>query len=188
MVCTFCMTFLHFSIKSCFSQLSGCKNSTHLGSRKLSLVIGKSASSCSMIRNTSSLSIVLQFTAITVFPYCASSRFVNCIVSCESGRLVFTRIKKGFPAFSHSITVFCSASSKFTAGISPKEPSVVIINPRLECSLITLLVPISAAFEKGISSSDHGVFTMRSFSSSMAPTASGTKYPTQSISLIFPVS
>ena len=44
-------------------------------------------------------------------------------------------------------------------------PSVVINIPIEECSSITFFVPISAAFSKGISSSDHGVFTILGISS-----------------------
>ena len=46
-------------------------------------------------------------------------------------------------------------------------PSVVTTIPMVECSLMTFLVPISAAMLKGISSSNQGVFTMRGASSSM---------------------
>ena len=44
--------------------------------------------------------------------------------------------------------------------------TIMTTRPMVECSLITLLVPISAALAKGISSSDQGVLTMRGISSS----------------------
>ena len=62
-------------------------------------------------------------------------------------------------------------------------PSVVTTNPMVECSVMTLRVPISAARLKGISSSYHGVFTMRGALFSMYPSDEGTIYPTQSIIL-----
>ena len=43
---------------------------------------------------------------------------------------------------------------------APTVPSVVTKTPIVECSSITFLVPISAANSKGISSLDHGVFTI----------------------------
>ena len=59
-------------------------------------------------------------------------------------------------------------------------PSVVTTIPMVEWSLITFLVPISAAWVNGISTSDQGVFTSRSASSSMWPAAPSTIKPTQS--------
>ena len=64
-------------------------------------------------------------------------------------------------------------------------PSVVTSIPIVECSVITFLVPISAATSNGISSSDHGVFTILGTSFSIYPSALFTKYPTQSTSLVF---
>ena len=46
---------------------------------------------------------------------------------------------------------------------------------------MTFFVPISAAMLNGISSSNHGVLTMRGCSFSMYPSDPGTMYPTQSI-------
>jgi len=55
------------------------------------------------------------------------------------------------------------------------EPSVVTKIPIVECSVITFFVPISAAFSKGISSSDQGVFTILGISSSKYPIALSTR-------------
>ena len=74
-----------------------------------------------------------------------------------------------------------SASSYSSRGISLMEPSVVTTNPMVECSWMTFCVPISAAILNGISSSNHGVITMRGCSFSMYPSELGTMYPTQSI-------
>ena len=60
-------------------------------------------------------------------------------------------------------------------------PSVVTTKPMVECSVMTFLVPISAAMLNGIGSSYHGVITMRGISFSTYPNALGTIYPTQSI-------
>jgi hypothetical protein len=54
-------------------------------------------------------------------------------------------------------------------------PSVVTKIPIVECSSMTFLVPISAAFSNGISSSDQGVFTILGMSSSKYPIALSTK-------------
>ena len=54
-------------------------------------------------------------------------------------------------------------------------PSVVTKIPIVECSEITFVVPSSAAVSKGISSSDHGVFTILGTSSSKYPIALFTK-------------
>ena len=51
--------------------------------------------------------------------------------------------------------------------------SVVITRPMVECSVITFLVPISAAMLKGIGSSYQGVRTIRGWSSSNWPAAPG---------------
>ena len=59
-------------------------------------------------------------------------------------------------------------------------PSVVTSTATVECSSITFFVPTTAASSKGISSSNHGVLTIRSPSSSRYPTASPTVKPTQS--------
>ncbi len=75
-----------------------------------------------------------------------------------------------------------SASSYSARGISLMEPSVVTTRPMVLCSVMTFLVPISAAMLKGISRSNQGVITIRGCSFSMYPKALGTIYPTQSIS------
>ena len=46
-------------------------------------------------------------------------------------------------------------------------PSVVMTRPMVECSVMTFVVPISAAMLKGMDSSYQGVRTMRGWSSSM---------------------
>ena len=53
-------------------------------------------------------------------------------------------------------------------------PSVVMTMPMVECSAITLRVPISAASVMGISWSYQGVVTIRGRSSSNWPAAPGT--------------
>src|SRR5699024_2620853 len=60
------------------------------------------------------------------------------------------------------------------------EPSVITTMPIVEWSVITFLVPISAASSKGISLSYQGVVTILGISSSICPSAPLTKYPTQS--------
>ena len=52
--------------------------------------------------------------------------------------------------------------------------SVVTTRPMVECSLMTFCVPNSAARSKGISSSDHGVRTIRRVSPSVVPSAPST--------------
>ena len=165
----------HCSTRSAFSQLSMPRNSTHLGITKFSLVMGKSDKICSITVNASSLFISLQLMGTTCLPYCSSMRLTRSCVSWESGLAVFNRIIKGLSASLQARTVFSSAPLKLSAGISPKEPSVVITIPMLECSCITLFVPMAAASENGISLSDQGVFTRRSLSSSTWPAASGTR-------------
>ena len=59
-------------------------------------------------------------------------------------------------------------------------PSVVMTMPIVECSAITLCVPISAASVIRISFSNHGVATRRSSPFSNCPAAPSTIYPTQS--------
>ena len=54
--------------------------------------------------------------------------------------------------------------------------------PMVEWTPITLRVPISAAWVKGISWLDQGVFTSRSSPFSMCPAAPSAINPTQSIS------
>ena len=54
-------------------------------------------------------------------------------------------------------------------------PSVVTTTPMVQCSAMTLRVPISAASVMGISWSNQGVVTMRGMPSSMTPTAPGTR-------------
>ena len=78
-----------------------------------------------------------------------------------------------------------SGSTYDSLGISVKEPSVVTTIPIVECSEITLPVPISAARLNGIVLSDHGVFTRRSLSFSYTPRAPFTINPTQSIRRTF---
>ncbi len=151
-------------------------------------VIGKSANNCSIMENASSRFIFLQFTGTTVFPNFCSICCLRSIVSSEAGFTVLRRIMYGLPTLLHSLTVCCNASSKFSAAISPNEPSVVTITPILECSRITFSVPIAAALENGISSSDHGVFTILIFSPSAKPVASGTRKPTQSTRRILAIS
>ena len=62
-------------------------------------------------------------------------------------------------------------------------PSVVITRPIVECSLMTLYVPDSAASVILTSWSYHGVVTILSLPSSNCPAAPFTMYPTQSTSL-----
>ena len=64
-------------------------------------------------------------------------------------------------------------------------PSVVTTMPIVECSVITFLVPVSAAFENGISSFVQGVFTILSTPFSICPLAPFIIYPTQSTSRTF---
>ena len=75
-----------------------------------------------------------------------------------------------------------SASSYSDRGMSLMEPSVVITRPMVLCSVMTFLVPSSAAMLKGTSRSNQGVITIRGCSFSMYPRALGTMYPTQSMS------
>ena len=59
-------------------------------------------------------------------------------------------------------------------------PSVSTTTPTVAWSSMTLRVPISAACSNGMSSSSHGVVTMRVSPSSSEPIAPGTRKPTQS--------
>ena len=61
----------------------------------------------------------------------------------------------------NSRTTRASASSYSVRGISEMLPSVVTTSPMVECSLMTLRVPTSAAMLKGTSLSYQGVITMR---------------------------
>lgn len=54
-------------------------------------------------------------------------------------------------------------------------PSVVMTTPMVECSVMTLRVPSSAASSNGMSWSNQGVRTMRGAPSSMWPMAPGTR-------------
>ncbi len=74
---------------------------------------------------------------------------------------------KGLPSSLSSRITCCSASTKFSRGISPKLPSVVTTTPRVECSVMILRVPTTAASSKGMSSSNQGVVTMRGPSASV---------------------
>ena len=53
-------------------------------------------------------------------------------------------------------------------------PSVVTTMPRVEWSVMTFWVPISAAWVMGISWSNHGVVTIRGTPPSVCPMAPGT--------------
>ena len=54
------------------------------------------------------------------------------------------------------------------------EPSVVTTTPMVECSRITLRVPVSAALSKGTASSNQGLLTIRGWSPSSWPMAPST--------------
>lgn len=54
-------------------------------------------------------------------------------------------------------------------------PSVVTTMPMVACSAMTLRVPISAASAMGMGFSNQGVDTIRGRSSSVCPTAPGTR-------------
>ena len=58
--------------------------------------------------------------------------------------------------------------------MSLTEPSVVTTMPMVECSQITLRVPVSAARSKGTSWSNHGLLTIRGLSFSSWPIAPST--------------
>ena len=92
---------------------------------------------------------------------------------------------KGLPISFNSLTAVSSAFMYESRFSSPKEPSVVTTTPMVECSLMTFLVPISAALVKGISVWNQGVLTMRSCWFSIWPLAPSTINPTQSMSRIW---
>ena len=92
---------------------------------------------------------------------------------------------KGLLIALSSSTTLSSASKYSSLSIPVILPSVVTKSPTVEWSVITFLVPISAASSNGISYSYHGVLTILGSSSSKYPKAPLTIYPTQSTSLTF---
>ena len=108
-----------------------------------------------------------QFTGTTGTPYFSVSEVQSAIDDGDFGLSVFINTIKGLSsAFNSSITL-SSASSYSSRGIDVIVPSVVTTKPIVECSVMTFLVPISAAILNGISSSYQGVFTILGCSSSI---------------------
>ena len=88
---------------------------------------------------------------------------------------VFGLINLDYPGL-ENVRYFYENGDAYSAGVellkyyrsrSVIDPSVVTTTPMVECSLITLRVPTSAARLKGTSSSNHGVLTMRGALSSI---------------------
>ena len=155
------------SVRSALSQWSRGKEFIHRGKLMHISFIGNSNKTrdkiCFMFCSLSSR----QFTGSTGTPYFSVSLAAASAASAESGYIQLSKTINGlFIAFSSSITR-SSASSYSSLGISLILPSVVITRPIVECSFITLRVPISAAILKGIGSSNHGVITILGWSPSM---------------------
>ena len=163
--------FLIILKKSFLSQLSGSNFSTQDGISMSISLTGNSLSTCLKTSSTSSSFILATSITWTVTSYLSSSSFFKALVSGEFICFVLSTTIKGFLiAFNSSITL--SSASKYSSlSIPVILPSVVTTRPMVEWSVITFLVPISAASSKGISYSYHGVFTILASSPSIYPIA-----------------
>ena len=138
----------------------------------MALIICKMSSRC----------ICWQLTGTTLVWYCFSRESFSCLVSSLYGRIEFNTTTYGFPISSSFVIVVFSASVYASRSSSPIEPSVTTTIPMVAWSRITFSVPMRAASTNGISSSIHGVLTIRFSSPSICPLAPCTINPTQSIS------
>ena len=128
---------------------------------------GNSKSTLAKILFISFSSSSMQLTGSTGTPYFSLNFLASCLTDCNSGLTEFKRTINGLLISFNSLITLSSASSYSERSISLIEPSVVMTRPIVEWSVMTFLVPISAAMSKGIASSNQGVFTMRGASSSM---------------------
>jgi len=125
--------------------------SNHLGTLNIISLIGNSNKIFSKISVTS-FSVKRRQLIDNVDTLYFSAIWSRSILhSIESGLIEFTKIIKGLFMFFSSFTVLSSALLYSSTSKSVKLPSEVITIPIVECSEITFSVPISAAFEKGIS-------------------------------------
>ena len=108
-----------------------------------------------------------QFTAITGAEYFSCMEAASARLSGESGFWQLSITTNGLLISFSSETIRSSACWYSSRGISVMLPSVVTTIPMVECSVMTFRVPTSAAMLNGISSSNHGVMTMRGASFSM---------------------
>ena len=122
-----------------------------------------------------SCDIVVQFTHKTGTEYFSAKCALNSSASSEVGSLQLSTIAKGLPVFFISSITRSSAFTYSSLVMSVILPSVVITKPIVECSVITFFVPISAAWPKGIFSSNHGVATILGVSFSKCPKAPSTR-------------
>ena len=95
------------------------------------------------------------------------TEYAQAIAPADWGSTQFKSTTKGRPVPRSSSTTRSSASSYSSRGMSLMLPSVVTTRPMVECSVMTFLVPISAAMLKGMGSSNQGVRTILGWSSSM---------------------
>ena len=142
---------------------------------------GKLKSTCFKIFSISSPFRSRQFTGITGVPYFSDIEAHSSAVLLLLGSTQLSSTTKGLFMDLSSLITLCSDSSYSLLGISEMLPSVVITRPMVLCSVMTFLVPTSAAMLNGTSSENHGVITIRGASFSMYPIELGTIYPTQSI-------
>ena len=171
---TFAADFFMVSVSSARSQWSSGSEFIQRGKFMHISFMGNSKSMRDNICLISSSLSSKQFTGCTGMPYFSVNLCANSCASGDSGYIQFSSIINGlFMAFNSSITR-SSASSYSLRGISLMLPSVVITKPIVECSFITLRVPISAAILNGMGSSNHGVITIRGWSPSIYPSALGT--------------
>ena len=157
---TFSADFLIVSVSSARSLCSSGSEFIQRGKLMHISLIGNSKRTRDNICFISSSDNSRQFTGCTGIPYFSVSLCASSCASADSGYIQLSNITNGlFIAFSSSITR-SSASSYSLRGISLMLPSVVMTSPIVECSFITLRVPISAAMLKGMGSSNHGVITI----------------------------
>ena len=125
--------------------------SAHFGISRSSSVTGNSRRTVPRISSMSSFFNCSQFAARTGTPYWFSILSASAFVSAAYGLVELSTIKNGFPISFSSEIVCSSASRKSSLVSSPKLPSQATTIPMVEWSRITFLVPISAAWVKGIS-------------------------------------
>ena len=133
----------------------------HLGSSMAISFTGNSNNTLEMISRISFSSNSRQLTGITGTPYFLLMFSHSATDFADAGSVQFIKTTNGLWISCSSVITRCSASSYSSRSISLMLPSVVMTSPIVECSLITFLVPISAAMLNGIGSSYHGVITMR---------------------------
>ena len=156
------------------SSLSSGSASSHSGRKMPMDLSGNSSSTERMIPAMSSSVSVMQLTLMQRTSYRAVISSAMAIAVSDAGSALLRRTTKGFPMLFSSFIARSSGASYFSRGMSHIVPSVVTTMPTVECSVMTLCVPFSAASVMVISWSNHGVVTRRSAPSSNCPAAPST--------------